>query len=315
MALHAALAEAACRRCGLAGPSILGDAGLFRNPPGPPHATSDRTAAPSGFFVGWWAIPAKAAHNPPVVNTLTIDCGGGGLKAAVVDDSDTLVGGPIRIPTPYPFPPARFVKTMLDIESQLPPADRATVGLPGMIRHGRVVATPHYVNRAGPHTPVDPDLHEAWTGYDARAALNRAFGRPVLVLNDAEVHGAALVVGTGLELVITLGTGLGNALFDDGVLAPHLELSHGPIRRKKTYDTYIGEIQRRELGTARWSRRVRRVVDGLRPVFRWDRLYIGGGNAALIDAETIPLLGADVTIVPNTAGVLGGSKAWKLLGA
>jgi polyphosphate glucokinase len=57
------------------------------------------------------------------------------------------------------------------------------------------------------------------------------------------------------------------------------------------------------------------VVDGLRPVFRWDRLYIGGGNSALIDTETVDRLGEDVTIVPNTAGVLGGSRAWKLLGA
>jgi polyphosphate glucokinase len=249
-----------------------------------------------------------------VVYTLTIDCGGGGLKAAVVDDSDALAGGPIRVPTPYPFPPERFIAAVLDIAAELPAADRATVGLPGMIRHGVVVATPHYVNRAGPHTPVDPELYAAWTGYDARAALNRAFGRPVLVLNDAEVHGAALVDGTGLELVLTLGTGLGNALFDDGVLAPHLELSHAPIRRKRTYDTYIGEIQRRELGTTRWSRRVRRVVDGLRPVIRWDRLYIGGGNAALIDPDTVDLLGEDVRIVPNTAGVLGGARAWKLIG-
>jgi polyphosphate glucokinase len=249
-----------------------------------------------------------------VVNTLTIDCGGGGLKAAVVDDSDALLGGPIRIPTPYPFPPARFVRTLLDIAEQLPPADRATIGMPGMIRHGVVVATPHYVRTAGPHTSVDPELSAAWIGYDARAALNRAFGRPVLVLNDAEVHGASLVIGTGLELVLTLGTGLGNALFDDGALAPHLELSHAPLRRKRTYDTYIGELQRRELGNAKWSRRVRRVVDGLRPVFRWDRLYLGGGNSELIDAKTVARLGDDVTIVPNTAGVLGGSRAWKLVG-
>ncbi|GAA2337012.1 ROK family protein [Dactylosporangium salmoneum] len=250
-----------------------------------------------------------------MVNTLTIDCGGGGLKAAVVDDSDALAGGPIRVPTPYPFPPERFIRAVLDIEAQLPPAERATIGLPGMIRHGVVVATPHYVTKAGPHTAVDPGLYAAWTGYDARAALHRALDRPVLVLNDAEVHGAALVDGTGLELVITLGTGLGNALFDDGVLAPHLELSHGPIRRKRTYDTYIGEIQRRELGNARWSRRVRRVVEGLRPVFHWDRLYIGGGNSALIDADTVARLGPDVTIVPNTAGVVGGARAWKLMGA
>lgn len=261
---------------------------------------------------------AAEAHNPAVGKTLTIDCGGGGLKAAVVDDSDELLCRPIRVPTPYPFPPERFVRSLLDIAGQLGqecgPADRATIGMPGMVRHGVVVATPHYVTTAGPHTAVDPGLLAAWTGYDARAALTRALDRPVLVLNDAEVHGAALVDGTGLELVLTLGTGLGSALFDDGALAPHLELSHAPVRRKRTYDRYIGELQRREIGNARWSRRVRRVVEGLRPVFRWDRLYLGGGNSALIDAENLALLGDDVTIVPNTAGVVGGARAWKLIG-
>jgi polyphosphate glucokinase len=250
------------------------------------------------------------------VKTLTVDCGGGGLKAAVVDDSDALLCRPIRIPTPYPFPPERFIRSLLDIADQLAgecgAADRATIGMPGMIRHGVVVATPHYVTLAGPHTPVDPELFAAWTGYDARAALTRAFDRPVLVLNDAEVHGASLVGGAGLELVLTLGTGLGNALFDDGVLAPHLELSQAPIRRKRSYDDYVGELQRRRLGNAKWSRRVRRVVEGLRPVFRWDHLYLGGGNSVLIDAPTLARLGDDVTIVANTAGVLGGSRAWKL---
>ncbi|UWP79470.1 ROK family protein [Dactylosporangium fulvum] len=250
--------------------------------------------------------------------TLTIDCGGGGLKAGVVDDSDALVCRPIRIPTPYPFPPERFVRSLLDIDEQLAAecgaADRITVGMPGMIRHGVVVATPHYVTTAGPQTAVDPGLLAAWAGYDARAALGRAFGRPVLVLNDAEVHGSALVDGTGLELVLTLGTGLGSALFDDGVPAPHLELSHAPVRRKRTYDRYVGEIQRRELGNAKWSRRVLRMVDGLRPVFHWDRLFLGGGNSALIDPPALAELGDDVTIVPNTAGVTGGARAWKLMG-
>ena len=250
-----------------------------------------------------------------MVNTLTIDCGGGGLKAAVVDDSDALLSTPIRVPTPYPFPPERFLRSLLDIAAQMPAADRATIGMPGMIRHGVVIATPHYVTTAGPHTAVDPELFAAWAGYDARAALGRALERPVLVLNDAEVHGAALVDGTGLELVLTLGTGLGNALFDEGALTPHLELSHAPIRRKRTYDQYIGELQRRELGNARWSGRVRKVIDGLRPVIRWDRLYLGGGNAQLIDPPTLARLGADVTIAPNTAGVVGGSRAWKLMGA
>jgi polyphosphate glucokinase len=245
-----------------------------------------------------------------MVTTLTVDCGGGGLKAAVVDDTDTLCCEPVRVPTPYPLPPARLVAALLDIAAGLPAADRVTVGLPGMIRHGVVVATPHYVNEAGPHTPVDPELFALWKGFDARAEFERAFARPVLVLNDAEVHGAALVEGRGLELVLTLGTGLGSALFDGGRLAPHLELSHAPYSKARTYDDVLGELERRRLGDRRWSRRVLRIVDGLRPVFRWDRLYLGGGNAERL-AVPMP---DDVRLVPNHAGVRGGSRAWTLIG-
>lgn len=245
-----------------------------------------------------------------MVTTLTFDCGGGGLKAAVVDDADALCCEPVRVPTPYPLPPARLVEALLGIAAGLPAADRVTVGLPGMIRHGVVVATPHYVNAAGPHTPVDPELFALWKGFDARADLERAFGRPVLVLNDAEVHGAALVEGTGLELVLTLGTGLGSALFDEGRLAPHLELSHAPYSKGRTYDDYLGELERQRVGDRRWSRRVLRIVDGLRPVFRWDRLYLGGGNAERL-AVPMP---DDVRLVANQAGVRGGSRAWTLIG-
>ncbi|MEU6202036.1 ROK family protein [Micromonospora musae] len=250
-----------------------------------------------------------------MVTTLAIDCGGGGIKASVLDEAGTMRTRPLRVPTPYPLSTSLFVKTLLDLGAQLPPADRVTVGMPGMLRHGVVVATPHYVTRAGPRTRVDPDLLAEWSGWDARSALSDAFGTPALVLNDAEVHGAGVVAGTGLELVLTLGTGLGSALFDGGVLAPHLELSHAPVRWGMTYDTYIGEPERRRLGDAFWSRRVRGVVDGLRPVFRWDRLYLGGGNSRLIRPEQLARMGDDVVVVPNTAGIVGGVRAWDLAAA
>ncbi|SIQ15844.1 polyphosphate glucokinase [Micromonospora avicenniae] len=249
------------------------------------------------------------------MTTLAIDCGGGGIKASVLDEAGTMRTRPLRVPTPYPLPTSLFVKTLLDLGAQLPPADRVTVGLPGMLRHGVVVATPHYVTRAGPRTKVDPDLLAEWSGWDVRSALADAFGVPALVLNDAEVHGAGVVAGTGLELVLTLGTGLGSALFDGGVLAPHLELSHAPVRWGMTYDTYIGEPERRRLGDAFWSRRVRGVVEGLRPVFRWDRLYLGGGNSRLVRPDQLARMGDDVVVVPNTAGIVGGVRAWDLAAA
>jgi polyphosphate glucokinase len=204
------------------------------------------------------------------------------------------------------------VETVVQIARSLPHADRATVGMPGMIRHGVVIATPHYVTRAGPRTRVEPHLLEAWEGRDMAAAFAAALGIPVLVLNDAEVHGAGVVSGSGVELVLTLGTGLGSALFDGGRLAPHLELSHAPIRWGVTYDAYLGEHERRRLGDAAWSRRVRRAVDGLRPVFIWDRVYLGGGNSRRISPSALAAMGDDVVVVPNSAGIVGGVRAWSL---
>jgi polyphosphate glucokinase len=244
--------------------------------------------------------------------TLAVDCGGSGIKASVLDALGTPHATTVRVPTPYPLPPTRLITTIQEIAARLPSADRVTVGMPGMIRHGVVVATPHYVMRSGPHTKLDLDLVVEWAGFDMQAGIAAALSIPALVLNDAEVHGAGVISGTGTELILTLGTGLGSALFDGGALAPHLELSHAPVRRGATYDSYIGQIERARLGDALWSRRVRRVVEGLRPVFWWDRLYLGGGNARRISPQVLERLGDDVVVVPNQAGIVGGVRAWSL---
>ena len=217
---------------------------------------------------------------------------------------------PVRVPTPYPLSTERFCSTLADLAATLPVAERATVGLPGMIRHGVVIRTPHYITVKGPRSRIDPELERQWHGFDARAALTAALRMPTLVLNDAEVHGAGVITGIGLELVLTLGTGLGCALFDSGHLAPHLELSQGPVRWGLSYDTYIGQTERRRLGDALWSRRVVRVVDSLRPIFVWDRLYLGGGNSRHITASQLVRLGDDTVIVPNAAALAGGARAW-----
>ena len=245
--------------------------------------------------------------------TLSVDCGGLGIKASVLDSAGTMRIQAVRISTPYPLSPQRLVKAIAELSNSLPKADRATVGIPGMVRHGVVIATPHYINVAGPLTRMDPVLKVAWDGFDMRRALTEALKIPTLVLNDAEVHGAGVVAGSGFEVVLTLGTGLGCAVFDGGVLAPHIELSHAPVRRATTYDEWIGEHERRTLGDTFWSRRIRTMVDELRPVFIWDRLYLGGGNSRRIKDSVIHKLGDDVVIVPNEAGIIGGVRAWSLI--
>jgi polyphosphate glucokinase len=109
-------------------------------------------------------------------------------------------------------------------------------------------------------------------------------------------------------VVFTLGTGLGCAVYDHGRLAPHLELSHAPVRKGRTYDAWMGKAAMKRLGPRKWSRRIVAMVDGLRPVFQWDRLFVGGGNAKKLSES----LGDDVTIVANLAGILGAVRVWDL---
>ena len=132
-------------------------------------------------------------------------------------------------------------------------------------------------------------------------------GKPVRVLNDADVQGFGAIEGQGLEMVLTLGTGAGTALFHDGEIMPHLELAHHPVSGNKTYDQYVGNAARKKKGRKAWNKRVAKVIDILREVVRFDHLYIGGGNAKDI---TFPLP-PDVTIVPNTDGLTGGIRLWR----
>lgn len=245
-------------------------------------------------------------------STLAIDCGGTFIKASVLDDAGTMRVHPVQVKTPYPMTPHDFVETLAGIAADLPGASRVTVGLPGMIRHGVAVMIPHYTTKSGPRSPDLPELVAQWYGFDVRAAIEAKLGIPALVLNDAEVHGAGAVAGSGLEVMLTLGTGLGFALFDGGMLAPHLELSQAPVRNGVVWDTYIGEQERKRLGNTFWSRRVKQMVDTLRPVFIWDRLYLGGGNSRNIRPEVLQSLGDDVIIVSNTAALVGGVRAWQL---
>ncbi|AOZ72253.1 hypothetical protein BK816_02185 [Boudabousia tangfeifanii] len=248
------------------------------------------------------------------LRTLAIDCGGGGIKGSVLDQAGKMLTEPVRTPTPYPLPPTLLISTIQELAAQLPAADRVTVGMPGMIRHGVVINTPHYINREGPRTRPLPELITQWDHFDMQGALADSLGLPTLVCNDAEVAGAGVIGGQGLEMVITLGTGLGNAVFDNGRLAPHVELSQGPIRWGLTYDDYIGEHERLRLGDTHWSRRIWRVLTALKPMYVWDRLYLGGGNSVHLTPLYLERLGDEIEIVPNSAGIFGGVRIWDAMG-
>jgi polyphosphate glucokinase len=127
------------------------------------------------------------------------------------------------------------------------------------------------------------------------------------VANDADIQGLAVIEGRGLEMLITLGTGLGSAMYVDGRLVPNLELGHHPFRRGKTYEDLVSNAERKRIGKRRWNRRVRRVIAQIAPIFNYRRLYIGGGNARHLIGDDLP---ENVSVIDNVAGLLGGVKLW-----
>lgn len=245
--------------------------------------------------------------------TLAFDIGGSGLKALVLDATGKAVTDRVRVETPYPCPPERLIAELAKIAAPLEPYERVSVGFPGVVRDGRVYTAPNLSRRSGPDSEVDPKVQAAWHTFDLADALSAALGVPVRVANDADLQGGDVVSGKGVEVVLTLGTGLGSAVYADGRLALHLELAHHPFRNGHTYEEELGEVARQKLGNKKWTGRVIEAVETVDQLIAPDHIYIGGGNAKRLktDFSDVQLLCGKVTLVDNTAGLLGGIKLWK----
>ncbi len=258
--------------------------------------------------------PVDPGHVPVKPLTLAIDIGGTGLKASVLDASGAMVADRVRVVTKYPLPPegdGGLVPGLVKLVKPLPEADRISAGFPGMVRAGVVLSAPHFVTESGPGSKVDADLVKAWSRFDLAGALSEALGKPTKVANDADVQGAAVVTGTGLEFVITLGTGFGTALFMDGALLPHLEIAHQPFRKGETYNDQLGEHTRKDIGDERWNTRVRKAIAQLDALLFFDHLYIGGGNARRLKRDELGDVLERTTVIDNSAGILGGIRLWE----
>jgi len=239
-------------------------------------------------------------------NTLAIDIGGTGLKASVLDSTGQMEHARVRVATPYPLSPQKLVSTLSELVRPLPVFDRISVGFPGMVRAGQVLSAPHFISPKGPGGKPSKALVAEWGGFDLQHALGVALGKPTRVANDADLQGAAVVKGDGLEVVLTLGTGLGSALFYEGRLLPHLELAHHPFLEGKEYNLIVGDAALKKVGKKKWNNNVAAAIDAVRALTFFDHCYVGGGNAPLITFK----LPSDITVVDNSAGILGGIKLW-----
>jgi len=228
-------------------------------------------------------------------NILTIDIGGSFIKATVLSQQGKLLQDYERVKTPEPAAPQKILETIQNLVSDLQDYEKISVGFPGYIKKGIVHTAPN----------LGTDL---WKGVNLNKLLTDALNKPVRIANDADLQGLGVVSEKGLEMVITLGTGFGTALLLDGHLLPHLELAHHPITRNNTYDDYIGDKALKKTGVKKWNKRMKKVLDILKTVFNYDRLYIGGGNSGKLNFK----LDGNIKIITNKDGIKGGARLWQL---
>lgn len=237
------------------------------------------------------AAPRPVSSGP---RTLAIDIGGTALKASVLDSAGEMIADRVRCPTPYPCPPEVLLKAIETLTAPLPGFERVSIGFPGVIRRGLVLTAPHFGT-------------DVWANFPLEKAAADLFHHPARLLNDAEVQGLGIIKGDGLEVVLTLGTGVGSAIFSDGWLAPHLELAQHPLRNNKTYNAYVGNRALREHGVKKWSGRVLKMIGVVETLLHYDTLYLGGGNARRLAGVDLP---DNVRTASNDTGITGGVHLW-----
>jgi polyphosphate glucokinase len=226
------------------------------------------------------------------MRTLCIDIGGTGLKALIVDAKGKALTERVRVETPRPATPKAVVDALVKLVKGVGKYDRVSVGFPGVVAEGIVRSA--------------PNLDGKWAGFPLADALAKKLGKKVRALNDAGVQGYGVIEGLGVEMVLTLGTGMGCALYLDGRYIPNLELAHHPFRNGKTYEEYVGARALDKVGKKEWNKRVGKILRQIDPIWNPRRIYLGGGNAKHLTID----LPKHVKVTSNVAGLLGGIALW-----
>ncbi len=241
-----------------------------------------------------------------------VNIGGTGIKGALVDARrGDLAGERMRVETPQPAKPAAVVAAAAALVADLGPDEGPVgIGLPSPICGGRAM--------------MAANIHKSWVGVDAGAAFSKAIGRPCSVINDADAAGLAEVrfgAGKGVQgviLLLTLGTGIGSALFVDGTLVPNTELGHIEIRGKDAERrASSGARDRRGLSFAQWAPLLIEYIDRVDALVWPDLVILGGGVSKKAD-RFVPLLDVRPPVVAatlrNEAGIVGAAiRARELL--
>lgn len=243
------------------------------------------------------------------MHVLGIDIGGSGIKGTIVDtETGEFIDERYRIPTPQPSVPEAVAVTLSEIVSHFNWHGPVGVTFPAIIKKGVAYSAAN----------VDP----AWIGTDAAMLFQRHTGCPgcpMLIINDADAAGIAeMTFGSGkghsgVVIILTLGTGIGSAIFVNGQLLPNAELGHLEIRGKDAEHRASDKIrQDKELSWKKWATRLDEVLQKIEFLFSPDLFIIGGGVSKKHE-RFLPLLNTQAPVIPaellNDAGIVGAALA------
>jgi polyphosphate glucokinase len=240
------------------------------------------------------------------VEILGIDIGGSGIKGAPVDvDRGVLVVERHRIPTPQPSTPAAVGEVVGQVIRHFEWRGPIGVTFPAVIKAGVAYSA--------------ANVDRGWIGFNGQRLFEQVGGQPVLLLNDADAAGLAeMEFGAGrgkkgVVILLTLGTGIGSALFFDGKLVPNSEFGHMEIRGKDAEDRASARVREvKGLSWEKWAERLSEMLGRLELLLSPDLFIIGGGVSQKHD-KFLPLLKADAPIVTaqleNDAGIVGAALA------
>jgi polyphosphate glucokinase len=212
---------------------------------------------------------------------LVIDVGGTNVKVLVTGQKE-----PVKIPSGPKMTARKMVKDVRKVAAGWKYA-AVSIGYPGPVIHGRPLCEPH-------------NLGSGWVGFD----FQKAFGRPVKILNDAAMQALGIYKG-GRMLFLGLGTGLGSAMIVDGLLEP-MEVAHLPYKKGHTFEDYLGVRGLQRLGKKKWRRNVADVVEQLKTALEADYVVIGGGNA-----KQLKELPPGARLGDNSTAFIGGFRLWE----
>jgi polyphosphate glucokinase len=239
---------------------------------------------------------------PP--GTFGVDVGGTGIKGAPVDVArGGLAAERVRVLTPSPATPGRVAEAVTDVVGQFAgiASDATGITMPAVVRRG-VVETA-------------ANIDAGWIGVDAAALFGGALGRSVTVINDADAAGLAeMTFGagkgcTGSVVVVTLGTGIGSALFTDGRLVPNTELGHLPLEGSDAEHWAAESVRERDdLSWKHWAERLQQYFELLESLV-WPELFIVGGGVSKKADKFLPRIDIRTPLVAaqlrNEAGIIG----------